>query len=101
MSRRTRDLIALASLSCLACTQHRLVAPDPAPDVTVNGTWIEARGLALDIVFLVDDSKSMEDKQDNLVRNFPRFMRVLASSTTPAMGRLLRSALPPCSARWR
>jgi hypothetical protein len=77
MSRRTRDLIALASLSCLACTQHRLVAPDPAPDVTAKGTWVESRGLALDIVFLVDDSKSMEDKQDNLVRNFPRFMRVL------------------------
>jgi hypothetical protein len=78
MSRRTRDLIALASVSCLvACTQHRLVAPEPAPQVTDKGTWIEARGLALDIVFLVDDSFSMNDKQENLVRNFSRFMRVL------------------------
>jgi hypothetical protein len=77
MSRRSRDLIALASLACLACTQHRLVAPTPAVGQDDRGTWTEPRGLALDIVFLVDDSKSMENKQDNLVRNFPRFMRVL------------------------
>jgi hypothetical protein len=77
MSRRTRDLIALASLSCLSCVDHKLAAPTPKIDRVDNGAWTETPKLALDIVFLVDDSWSMNDKQANLVRNFPRFMRVL------------------------
>src|SRR5436190_21216870 len=77
MSRRLRDLIALVSLSCLSCVDPGLVAPAPLLDKTNNGSWIEAPKLALDIVFLVDDSGSMKDKQANLLRNFPRFMRVL------------------------
>jgi hypothetical protein len=36
--------------------------------------------LKLDILFMVDNSSSMADKQDNLARNFPRFMEVLQAA---------------------
>jgi hypothetical protein len=77
-SRRTRSFpVALAPVLLLGCGDHRLVAPAPLIEVANHGLWIEAPSLKLDIVFLVDNSLSMADKQDNLARNFPRFMRVL------------------------
>src|SRR5215510_4872314 len=33
----------------------------------------------LDLLFLIDDSPSMADKQTNLANNFPRFIEVLSS----------------------
>src|SRR5947207_6722936 len=33
----------------------------------------------LDLLFVIDDSPSMADKQANLAANFPQFMKVLSS----------------------
>lgn len=77
MLSRSRALAALMPLVCLSCVGHRLVAPDPGTTQSHDGVWLQQPRLKLDIVFMIDDSRSMADKQDNLVRNFPRFMRVL------------------------
>src|SRR5882672_3745651 len=77
MFHRTRALAALTLVVCLSCVSRSLVAPEPKVSVVHNGVWLQDPQLKLDIVFMVDDSFSMHDKQDNLVRNFPRFMRVL------------------------
>src|SRR5882672_2316179 len=77
MFHRTRALAALTFVVCLSCVSRSLVAPEPKVSVVHNGVWLQDPQLKLDIVFMVDDSFSMNDKQDNLVRNFPRFMRVL------------------------
>src|SRR6478736_9980417 len=73
----TRALGALSLVLCLSCVSRSLVAPEPKIDVENRGKWVEAPQLKLDILFMVDDSFSMNDKQENLLRNFPRFMRVL------------------------
>jgi hypothetical protein len=72
-----RALGALSLVFCLSCVSRSLVAPEPKVDVEGRGRWVEAPQLKLDILFMVDDSFSMSDKQENLLRNFPRFMRVL------------------------
>src|SRR5436190_8000652 len=79
MFHRTRALAALtlSLVVCLSCVSRSLVAPEPKVSRANNGIWLQDPQLKLDIVFMVDDSYSMSDKQDNLVRNFPRFMRVL------------------------
>lgn len=71
--RRSLPLLGLI----LACNSHTLEAPQPVPRT-------EARQLVelnprrkLDLLFLVDKSPTMRDLQASLVRNFPRFMRVL------------------------
>src|SRR5262249_30661255 len=33
----------------------------------------------IDLLFLIDDSPSMKDKQNNLADNFPNFIRVISS----------------------
>jgi hypothetical protein len=73
-----------APLLCLllplpaACTDHTLVDPKPAP--ALQSEAYESVGSArwkLDILFVVDDSRSMEEEQENLARNFPAFMNEL------------------------
>src|SRR4051812_31056971 len=70
---RARLAIGLTAVACLswACTSHSLLAPDPVP-VTQTDQYYEVKPLReLDLLFLVDDSPSMTDKQANLRRNFP------------------------------
>ncbi len=38
---------------------------------------------AMDILFIIDDSDSMKEEQDNLIANFPDFMKVLEDYETP------------------
>jgi hypothetical protein len=76
--RRARWFVVASGVGALfACTDHRLGAPEPRVEESSTGVWVQEPQLKLDILFMVDNSLSMADKQDNLVRNFPRFMRVL------------------------
>jgi hypothetical protein len=87
MFHRQRALAALTLVVCSSCVARSLVAPEPNVQVDQNGVWVQQPQLKLDILFMIDDSGSMKDKQDNLARNFPRFMRVLEDAV-PAGGAL-------------
>jgi hypothetical protein len=61
----------------LACTSHPLEEPHPMPEGQNNQYYEVNPKRDVDILFLIDDSPSMTDKQDNLRRNFPTFIRRL------------------------
>jgi hypothetical protein len=60
-----------------ACTSHPLQAPDPRPEEETHQSYEVNPVRDIDILFLIDDSPSMEDKQVNLRKNFPAFMTEL------------------------
>src|SRR5256714_7495395 len=60
-----------------ACTSHPLLAPDPRPEEETHQSYEVNPVRDIDILFLIDDSPSMEDKQVNLRKNFPAFMTEL------------------------
>jgi hypothetical protein len=61
----------------LACTAHPLEEPKPMPEGQNNQYYEVNPKRDADILFLIDDSPSMSDKQDNLRRNFPNFIKRL------------------------
>lgn len=81
-----RTAILLASLLAVACDKPK-AAPDAAVHLDagagVDGPPTEHKDVPvtinrdLDLLFLVDDSPSMADKQVNLRANFPNFINVL------------------------
>src|SRR5687767_5682802 len=76
-------LRAFASLCLLAvaCTGHPLAAPPPKPEVeTQQSRQIDQK---LDLLFVIDNSGSMEQEQASLARNFPLFMRELTNAGLP------------------
>jgi hypothetical protein len=82
--RRARWFVVASGIGALcACSDHRLGMPTPQVDVSHTDLWVQEPELKLDILFMVDNSGSMADKQDNLVRNFPRFMGVLEGAVAP------------------
>jgi hypothetical protein len=79
--RRLRWLAVAAAIPALfACADHQLATPDPHPEQSKQGTFVQNPQLMLDIVFGIDNSDSMADKQKNLIANFPRFMQVLQAA---------------------
>src|SRR5262245_34600799 len=79
--RRARWLgVAVAYAVALACADHSLEAPTPHPESSMTGVYIQNPQLQLDIVFGIDNSGSMKEEQDNLIKNFPRFMQVLKAA---------------------
>jgi hypothetical protein len=60
-----------------ACTGHPLLAPTPMPEKQNDQYYEVKTSRDIDILFVVDNSPSMSDKQRNLVRNFPIFMQEL------------------------
>lgn len=66
-----------------ACVDHRLAPPVPQPTAATEGVFVQNPQPKLDVLFLIDNSDSMKDKQDNLIQNFPVFMRVLEGSVPP------------------
>src|SRR5262245_36663849 len=73
----TASLLGLASLSLLGCLDRTISKVNPQQGrvefkdipVTVNRD--------IDILFIIDNSPSMLDKQTNLKNNFPNFINVL------------------------
>ena len=60
-----------------SCNSHPLEAPKPNPIGELNQLREVNAVKAVDIVFMVDDSGSMQQEQRNLTRNFNTFMREL------------------------
>ena len=54
---------------------------NPGPDASTTTTPRQCN--KMDLVFVVDDSKSMEQEQGNLASNFPMFASLLSSYVTP------------------
>src|SRR5665647_2097507 len=82
------------SLVCVGCGDDAAVPIDAAVDAMADAATPDAppadlRKLVaeltatpnrnLDLLFVIDDSPSMADKQNNLANNFPNFINVLQS----------------------
>jgi hypothetical protein len=79
--RRCRWIAAAAALplALWACTGHPLEQPKPAPEQQTDLRYEVNPVRKLDLIFMIDNSSSMKDKQDNLRKNFPSFMNKLLS----------------------
>ncbi len=84
-SRRWRTLrwIGLgAALPVLwACNTRTLEKPELKPSSTTKNTFQETLNRKIDILFMIDDSSSMDTSQANLAKNLPAFMNVLKGLT--------------------
>jgi len=61
-------------LALWACNAHPLEAPDPHPQQQ-NDQYYEVNPVRdIDILFMIDNSPSMKEEQENLARNFPSFI---------------------------
>jgi hypothetical protein len=61
------------------CNTNPLLAPSPIVAKETRRQFDAQLNRDVDIVFLIDNSSSMEEEQANLKRNFPRFIEVLRS----------------------
>lgn len=89
------DTMKKTWLCCSLVSILGLVACGPAdrnPNGDDDGPGVDAPGAGsgepqqcnkMDIVFVVDDSGSMAEEQNNLATNFPMFANLLSSYTTP------------------
>ncbi len=60
-----------------ACSAHDLEAPKPLPEKQ-SEVLKEVNPIRdLDILFMIDDSGSMKQEQENLQKNFPKFIKIL------------------------
>jgi hypothetical protein len=73
--------LATALVAVSACQDHRLGPPDPRPTTVLQQVTLLNVTNKLDVVFMIDNSISMGEEQDNLVKNFPRFMTELKNAT--------------------
>lgn len=79
---RRSQLLAAATLSLATACAPQVSGGDdtggddtiPSPDASVAPTQ---RCQKMDLVFVIDDSGSMAEEQDNLAANFPQFAQVL------------------------
>jgi hypothetical protein len=80
-SRFPRLRLSVAVTACAAalwaCTAHPLQAPEPEPEIQTDLPFEVTPDNKLDLIFLVDNSRSMAQEQASLTRNFPRFMEEL------------------------
>ena len=77
--RKLRWVLAAARCPWLlwACNSHPLEQPEPAPEQQTDLLYEVNPLRQLDLLFLVDNSSSMAQEQNNLKRNFPDFMAEL------------------------
>ena len=71
--------ITACAAALWACTGHPLQAPEPEPEIQTDLPFQVSPDNKLDLIFLVDNSRSMAQEQASLARNFPLFMRELES----------------------
>jgi hypothetical protein len=77
MSRpQLRLAVSLVSvpLVLFACADHALVPPNPMPEEQTDNWRSVDVTRKVDILFMIDNSRSMEQEQENLARNFPAFI---------------------------
>lgn len=73
----TLSLITAAVLFSWACIERPMKVADPAPNVISDFSALQSATRDVDLIFLVDTSRSMEDEQNLLRQNFPNLVRVL------------------------
>jgi hypothetical protein len=70
-------LAATVPVGLWACNSHSLEAPNPLPE-TQTELYEDVNPIRkIDLIFMIDNSNSMKEEQENLARNFPAFMREL------------------------
>ena len=62
-----------------ACNTRRLVKPVPAPVSAERQRFAQSLNRKLDLLFMIDNSGSMEKLQDNLSKNLPVLVRGLTA----------------------
>jgi hypothetical protein len=62
-----------------ACNDRRLVEPTPAPATAVNQRFLQAVNRKLDLLFMIDNSLSMQPLQDKLAKNLPVLVQGLTA----------------------
>jgi hypothetical protein len=67
----------LVPLALWACNAHPLSQPKPAPEEQSDLRYEVNPVRKLDLIFMIDNSGSMRNKQENLRKNFPAFMKKL------------------------
>jgi hypothetical protein len=60
-----------------ACNSHPFEQPAPAPEAQTDKIYELNPLRQLDLIFVIDNSSSMEQEQENIKRNFPDFMTEL------------------------
>ncbi|MBN2723996.1 MAG: VWA domain-containing protein [Deltaproteobacteria bacterium] len=71
-------VLATASLAFVwSCIERPMKVADPQPDIISDFSAIQASTRDVDILFMIDTSRSMEEEQITLLNNFPALMRVL------------------------
>ena len=92
-----------------ACSQHTLVAPVPDPMKSEQHQFLQAVNRKLDLLFMIDNSSSMQPLQDKLAQNLPVLVQgltalpgglpdihiaVVSSSSQPGMTTDILGCLP-------
>ncbi len=70
-------LIATAITFSWACIERPMKVADPSPAVISDFSALQGATRDVDLIFLIDTSRSMEDEQALLRQNFPNLVRVL------------------------
>ncbi len=81
MMQNTRifTLISLVSIVVLSCTSREVAFVNPTPSLQADILLPVNLNRNLDILWVIDNSGSMEAEQASLVANFPSFINVLES----------------------
>lgn len=71
--------LALSALvpALWACTSHPLEKPEVDPEQQTNDYYVENPLRDVDLLFMIDDSGSTDNKQRNFTQNFPAFIQKL------------------------
>jgi hypothetical protein len=75
--------LAAAGASLWACTDRTVEAPTIIPSVQGQWPFTQKINNNLDILFMIDNSKSMTDMQQKLLAQLPNFMKVFADLPVP------------------
>jgi hypothetical protein len=70
-------LAAVVPAALWACNSHPFEQPAPAPEAQTDRIYELNPLRQLDLIFVIDNSSSMDQEQENIKRNFPDFMRQL------------------------
>jgi hypothetical protein len=76
-SLRWLAVAALVPAALWACNSHPFEQPVPMPEAQTDRIYELNPLRQLDLLFVIDNSSSMEQEQENIKRNFPDFMREL------------------------
>ena len=71
-------------LALWACNSHRLQEPLPNPQQETDFKVVVSPEREVDILFMIDNSPSMDPKQTALATNFPKMIQVLQNLPDPS-----------------